>query len=284
MKISIGIPFYNVEEYLAGSINSVIKQTFQDWELILVDDGSTDNSLEIANNFAKIDKRIRVISDGLNRKLPYRLNQIIQESKYDYIARMDADDLMHPKRLELQLKFLLNNPEYDLVSTGLVSINKYNEVKGYRCIEKEIKDIGKDFIFPIIHASVLARKTWYMRNKYSLEFSRAQDYSLWCQAFKKNDLKIKILSDLLYFCREEGNVFSYKLINSYNHGYNIRKLYGLSNGASDFLKVKIKCLVIRGIFFLGLEQLIAERRNKKFLSKEQLLEQQALVNNILTSI
>jgi len=107
--ISIGISIYNAEKYLVDAINSVLEQTYENWELVLVDDGSTDNSLKIAQEFAIKDNRIRVISDGLNKKLPARLNQIINEAKYDYIARMDADDVMHPQRLEKQLQFLEKN-------------------------------------------------------------------------------------------------------------------------------------------------------------------------------
>ena len=106
--ISIGIPFYNAEKYLKFAIQSVIAQSYQNWELILVDDGSSDNSLEIAQDFALKDARIRVICDGKNRKLPYRLNQLILESKGDFIARMDADDIMHPDRLLIQLTYLKN--------------------------------------------------------------------------------------------------------------------------------------------------------------------------------
>src|SRR5690606_35195951 len=123
-----GIPFFNAELYLADSIKSVIKQSFKDWELILIDDGSTDQSLDIAKSFAEKDSRIRLISDGNNKKLPARLNQIIQESKYDYVARMDADDLIHPDRLKIQIEFLEKNPEFDLVSTGVVSINDINQI------------------------------------------------------------------------------------------------------------------------------------------------------------
>lgn len=120
MYISIGIPFFNAEKYLEDAIKSVLAQTFQNWELILVDDGSTDRSLEIARSF--VDPRIRIISDGSNRRLPYRLNQIINEAKYDIIARMDADDLMAVDRLEKQMKVLNENPEIDLVVTSLYSI------------------------------------------------------------------------------------------------------------------------------------------------------------------
>ena len=166
--ISIGIPFYNAEKYLKFAIQSVITQSYQNWELILVDDGSSDNSLEVAQEFALKDARIRVICDGRNKKLPYRLNQLVVESKGEFIARMDADDVMHPERLEKQLAFLENNKNFDLVSSGLISINNFNQVKGYRCVSELYSDFNVPKLsYPIVHPSVMARKSWYLRNQYS---------------------------------------------------------------------------------------------------------------------
>ena len=128
--ISIGIPFYNAEAYLEDAIKSVLAQTFQEWELILVDDGSSDGSLDIAKKYEQLDSRIRVISDGLNKKLPTRLNEIIKEAKFNLIARMDADDLMDIERLEKQYAFLSANPEYDLlqqVCIQLIRVTRYWE-------------------------------------------------------------------------------------------------------------------------------------------------------------
>ncbi|MCK4081104.1 glycosyltransferase family 2 protein [Acinetobacter radioresistens] len=283
MKVSIGIPFYNAEDFLADAINSVIKQTFEDWELILVNDGSTDNSLEIARFYEKKDIRIRVISDGLNKKLPYRLNQIIDESKYEYIARMDADDLMHPDRIKIQLNYLNENNDYDLVSTGLVSITADNLVKGHRNILRVIKSDGHSKDFPIIHASVLAKKSWFLRNRYSLDFPRAEDYELWCRATKNNDFKIIVLPDLLYFCREEGNIFPHKLIKSYKDGLNIRKLYGIGGNYLDILKVIYKCNMVRLLSIFKLEQSLSKRRNLKFDTQSEIVQQQETLNKILES-
>lgn len=283
MKISIGIPFYNAEDFLEAAITSVIKQSFTDWELILVNDGSTDRSLEIARFYEKKDTRIRVISDGLNKKLPYRLNQIINESKYEYIARMDADDLMHPDRLKIQLDYLKDNKDYDLISTGLISITADNIVKGYRSVPKVIKSDGHSKSFPVIHASVLAKKSWFLRNNYSLDFPRAEDYELWCRAVKQNDFKIIVLPDLLYFCREEGNIFPDKLIKSYKDGLNIRKLYGIGGTYRDTLKVIYKCSVVRLLSIFKLEQSLSSRRNLKFDTQLEITQQQETLNKILGS-
>lgn len=279
--ISVGIPFYNDENYLAYAIQSVICQSYENWELILIDDGSNDNSLQIAKKIALKDKRIKVISDGKNKKLPHRLNQLINESKGDFIARMDADDIMHTDRLLIQLTYLKNNPCLDLVSSGLVSIDAQNNICGFRSTSKIITNLSIDKGFPIIHPSVMARKEWYLRNLYDESYSRSQDYELWCRSFTNNDLKIAILPDLLLFYREFGNIDLTKLIKSYNNGYKIREKYYLNNGIDDFLKIKVKCLMVKLLSKFGLEQNLAKKRNRSFSSITEEKELQAVVNTIV---
>lgn len=284
MKISIGISVYNAEKYLAIAINSVISQSFTDWELILVNDGSTDGSLEIAKHFEKIDKRIRVISDGLNKKLPYRLNQIIDESNCDYIARMDADDIMHPDRLKTQFEFLEKNPEFDLVSTGLVSINNNNIVYGYRNVNSiytGFNEIKRSY--PIIHASILAKTSWYKRNKYNTSYSRSQDYELWCRAISKKDLKLAVLPDLLYYYREEGNLFTDKIIKAYSGGFKIYSKYTSRIEFIEYLKMLFKCSAIIILDKFNMLQRVASNRNNKNISAEVLKAHQLLVDKIVHS-
>ena len=95
--ISVLLPVFNAEKTLGAAIRSILLQEFVDWELIILDDGSSDRSLQIAGRFK--DSRIRIISDGRNIKLPSRLNHGIRLSKGKYIARMDADDISFPNRL-----------------------------------------------------------------------------------------------------------------------------------------------------------------------------------------
>lgn len=283
MKISIGIPFYNSQEYLAFAIQSVLSQSYENWELILADDGSTDASLKIANSYAKNDRRIRVISDGKNRKLPYRLNQLIKESKGEFIARMDADDLMHPDRLKKEISFLLENQDYDLVSGGIVSIDNNNNVVGIRAVDKLIT-INKDSKnYPIVHPTVMARREWYLRNLYSLNYPRAEDYELWCRTSSIDDLKIAILPDIFLFYREFGNIDSTKLINSYNDGCKIRQAFGLNKDVGDFIRIKIKCLLVRLLSVFGLEQNLAKKRNRSFSSISEKQEYQSIVNSIVNN-
>lgn len=281
--ISIGIPFYNAEEYLSDAIKSILAQSYQYWELMLVDDGSTDHSLEIAKQFALKDKRIRVISDGLNKKLPYRLNQIIDESKYDYIARMDADDLIHPDKLKIQLNFLENNKEFDLVSTGVISINNRNEIKGIRCVTKIYTDFSQvKRHYPIVHASILARKNWYKRNKYNIGLPRAEDYELWCRTISNNDLKLAVLPEPLYYYREEGLVTAEKMKNSYIDCLKIYKNFSENISYKEVFKEHLKIHLIDILDSLGLLQNIVRLRNKKEIRQDLIVYNEKILNDILS--
>ncbi|WP_201555089.1 glycosyltransferase family 2 protein [Psychrobacter sp. 72-O-c] len=279
--ISIGIPIYNAENYLEDAINSVLTQTHKYWELILIDDGSNDKSLEIAKKFERIDNRIRVISDGFNKKLPSRLNQIIDESKYQYIARMDADDIIHPERLEIQIKFLENNPNYDLVSTGVITIDNDNQVYGYRNVDQVYTDFEKvEKAYPIVHPAILAKKNWYSRNNYDVNYTRSEDYELWCRAISNKDLKIAVLPDLLYYYREKGNLSSSNIIKTYKDTFTTYCEYKQSFDLLYFSKVRLKIFIVKTVDYLGLLQNMASRRNKKDISDNVKKEHQNIINKL----
>ena len=279
--ISIGIPIYNAEDHLADTIKSVLAQSYPYWELILIDDGSTDNSFKIAQEFSYKDERIRLIYDGENKKLPYRLNQLIKESKGSFIARMDADDVMHPQRLEKQLSFLEENRNYDLVSSGLISIDSQNKVKGFRCVNQLYDDFSSPSLgYPIVHPSVMARKSWYERNLYSLEYPRAEDFELWTRAIIKKDFNMAVLPDLLLYYREEGNLSKDKITNSYKDLLKIYKYYSVNKFTVYALKIYFKILAVNLMFYTGNLQKMAQRRNRSF----DMISEQNNFQNILNSI
>jgi glycosyltransferase involved in cell wall biosynthesis len=280
--ISVGIPFYNAEKFLAYSIQSILCQSYTNWELILVDDGSTDNSLKIAQEFARKDHRIKVLCDGENKKLPNRLNQLIKESKGKFIARMDADDIMHPSRLEIQLNYLLENNAFDLVSTGLVSIDDQNRVCGFRSVDSLTTGISKPFKFNIAHPTVMARKEWYLRNLYSLDYPRAEDFELWCRAYGKKDLNIAILPDLLLFYREFGNISIDNLLKTCSDEHKIRDYYQMNNKIYNFIYYNLKYIFIYTIGILGLGQNLSKRRNRD-LSDHDAKELQELLNSVVNN-
>ncbi|WP_336138845.1 glycosyltransferase family 2 protein [Acinetobacter ursingii] len=284
--ISIGIPFYNAELYLADSIKSVIYQSYGDWELILIDDGSSDSSLSIAREFEAKDTRIRVISDGFNKKLPYRLNQIIMESKYDYIARMDADDLMHPERLSKQLDFLIKNKEVDLVASSYFTLDSKNKIVDKRLILKKNMKI-KNFILGnhfICHPTIMARKKWYLRNFYDLNYDRAEDFELWVRALSKKDFNISILPDILFFYREDGSISKEKLIKSYKKSalifYKYRFYFGNIGFLRAFLRNSLKIFLVSNFYGDWLKNKLVEKRAYNAMNQVEMKKAIDILNMI----
>ncbi|MBJ6984217.1 glycosyltransferase family A protein [Luteimonas sp. MC1750] len=218
-SVTIGIPFHNAEPFLLDAIRSVFAQTHEDWELILMDDGSTDRSLDVARSIK--DPRVRVYSDGENKRLASRLNQIHRLAKYDFVARMDADDMMSPKRIERQVSFLVDHPEVDLVSTGVCTISdsgmpvarRAPPIGGCRRLTAREALLGKT---GIVHASIVARKDWVLRNAYDEQAKLSQDYKLWVSAALKEDLSVGFIKDPLYYYREEGSVTPQKMLSGYS--------------------------------------------------------------------
>lgn len=283
--VSVGIPFYNAELFLEDAIRSVLAQTYQHWELILINDGSTDGSIDIAKKYMNLDSRIRLLDDGLNKKLPFRLNQIIDEAKYDYIVRMDADDIMHVNRLQIQLQFLEINKDVDLVSSSMYSIDINNKVVGKRIISDEvtISTLLKSNN-QIIHPSIVARKSWFLRNKYDIFSERAEDYELWLRACFNGDLKIKIISEPLLFYREFGNLTKEKLLLSYKTTEFIFNKYKFKMSNFTILKAKIgiyfKIIVVYLLFTLRGEGYLVFKRNSSLLPLDLLNAEKELLKAV----
>lgn len=208
--VTIGIPFYRDKDYLPFAIQSVINQTYQNWELILIDDGSDDGSLDIARSYKDI--RIKVVSDGLNKGLPARLNEISACAFGEYVARMDADDIMTKDRIETQVKYLVEYPEADVVGSSAMVINENNE------ITHSIDQTGITKMF--IHPSIMGKKKWFQENPYNIKLPKSQDYELWLRTLNKSCAHN--LSRPLLFYRELDALSYKKSITSHKV---LRKVY-----------------------------------------------------------
>lgn len=272
--ITIGIPFYNAEATLLDAVRSVFAQTYQNWELILVDDGSTDRSLELAKSIN--DPRVRVYSDGENRRLAARLNQIARLAKYEFLARMDADDLISPVRLEKQMTILLSKPDIDLVSTGICSLSDDYKPVGIRCVASDYSITAGELLLAgtgIVHASLLARRSWFQRNPYKENMINSEDANLWVRSYSKNDLKIAFISEPLYYYREDGNVTKEKLLLAYRMIrqtiiLDAKHRFGFFNKLKAVINNFIKTVLLRffPVFFLKAAR---ARRNVQAVSKNQ---------------
>jgi glycosyltransferase involved in cell wall biosynthesis len=280
MKVSIGIPFYNPGVYFKEAIASVLNQTFTDFELILLDDGSSDGSLEVAHSFD--DKRIKVISDGTNNGLPYRLNQLITLSQGEYIARMDADDLSSSFRIAQQVTLLEQTPDVDIIATGICSITDNNNVTGYRlpALDKKMTPSVTDAIFgrsEIAHATILARKSWYLRNRYNEKAKLMEDYQLWIDATIQNDLNVAYIKSPLYFYREESSVNYRKAVKAYFNGYKVvlNRYFSYLN-LRDKIKITllmiIKITVVSTANLFNLSDKLLDMRNKDTVQDKVLID------------
>lgn len=264
--VSICIPFYNAESTLLDAIRSVFAQTHENWELILLDDGSTDRSLELAHSIN--DPRVRVYSDGVNRRLAARLNEATKLAKYDFIMRMDADDLMSPLRLEKQLQILASSPKIDLVSTGLCSLSNDDKILGIRCVNSKHSITATKLLnggSGIVHASLLGRREWFKRNPYKESMLKSQDTNLWVRSYSKNDLKVAFINEPLYYYREDNNVTKEQLILAYAMGRHTiindaKEAFSLSIKAKALSNNLIKTFAIKMFPKITLKA-VRERRN-----------------------
>lgn len=184
MKVSVTMPAYNAERFLAEAIESVLCQTFTDFELIIVDDGSTDSTLSIAESYAQRDHRVRVvtqphggISSGRNRGLA--------EARGEWIAVMDADDIILPQRLERQLAFVEKNPDIALAGAYAYNIDGSGKIiaqfRSPLTDRAEVREtIARNRLISFHHSAVLMRKDVVQSiGGYREQFDGIEDCDLW---------------------------------------------------------------------------------------------------------
>ena len=262
--VSIAIPCYNCSRFVEDAVRSVINQTYQNWELLIIDDGSKDNSVEIIRNIK--DSRITIFSDGCNKGLPARLNESVKWAHGVYYARMDADDIMHKERISKQVTFLLDHPEVDVLGCSAYIINGSNRVLRKR--------IAKNGQCGFIHPTVIAKTSWFNNNQYNEVMMRSQDIELWLRT--KSSSCFANMSDCLFYYREEGVPQVKKYVQTQllhlNHFYTFNNPYGFS--FAQVLKNKMLCYFKIAVFsianFVGLSNLLLRARVSEPLDyKEQ---------------
>jgi glycosyltransferase involved in cell wall biosynthesis len=278
--VTIGLPVYNPGPFLSYAIRSVFAQTYPSWELVVVDDGSTDGSLERLRRIE--DPRVRILTDGKRRGLPYRLNQILEEASGDFIARMDADDLMDPRRLERQVAHLLENPGLDAVTTGAYLIDQRNQPLAlWPARQPSLQDVLSWGGY--LHASLLARRDWYQKNPYSLEYPRAEDREFFVRTW--NSATIGVLAEPLYFYRWFGVVKPQNLLLGYASERKILwrygpQLVGWRRTTALIGKSYIKTLTTYVAHRFGFVQLLERRPRFSPLDLEDLTKAQSAIRAV----
>ncbi|WP_339136388.1 MAG: glycosyltransferase [Candidatus Electrothrix sp. GW3-4] len=184
VDVTLLLPVYNGERYLRETLQSLLSQTYTDFELLIVDDGSTDSSADIIRRFA--DPRIRLLKNPERLKLSGALNRGMKEAKGRYIARMDADDIALPRRLQQQFAYMEAHPEVGMCGTAIEIFGKDHPRRDvYPATSDAIRAYGL-FDCPFCHPSVMMRKGMFFQYDlwYDGEYYPTEDYELWARAIE----------------------------------------------------------------------------------------------------
>lgn len=277
-RLTVAIPFFDEEQLLASAIRSILRQTFTDFELLLVDDGSRDRSLEIARSFG--DPRIRVVSDGRRRHLPARLNEIANAARGQLVARMDADDVSHPDRLRRQVAVMTADGACDVVGTwvGIVVGHRPFTV-GEANVPATPASALERGIIP--HASMMARREWFLANPYDERLTRTDDRELWFRT--ASTTRFRVVDEPLYVVRHSPG--DPRFVPNYIEGMRqyrslLRRDGPATLGVARSLRLRLtshaKVLAVRGVSALGSEEWLVARRGRPATPGERALIEQAL--------
>lgn len=201
-KISVIMSAFNTEKFITSAMQSILNQSYDNFEFIIVDDASQDSTLEKIKTFQKEDKRIKIIQNNENIGLTKSLNNALKIAKGKYIARQDADDYSTPARLEKQLNFLESNKEITLVGTSATIIDDDGNELCKRHLLTDPKEIKTKMQKQncVFHGSIMFRKkNIQIIGNYRELFKYGQDYDLYLRLCEQK--KIANMNELLYFWR-----------------------------------------------------------------------------------
>ena len=206
-RISVIIGIYNCASTLEEALDSLYAQTYQDFKIILCDDGSTDNTYQVAKTYAERHDNILLITNEKNMGLNYTLNHCLEYADTEYVARMDGDDISLPERFEKEIIFLDEHPEFAIVSTPMIYFDENGEFsRGKAKIKEPSKGIF-NYGSPFSHAPCMVRNEAYQAvGGYTIDkrLIRMEDYNLWMKMYVKGYRGYN-LNEGLYAMRDDRN-------------------------------------------------------------------------------
>lgn len=198
--VSVIIPCYNAEKYVESAVRSIMSQTYKNLEIIVTDDCSTDGTFAILEKLADEDNRIKLFKNETNLKIVKTLNNMVLLANGKYIARMDADDISLPKRIEKQVEFLEGDPDIAFCGTNAVIIDENGRKIGKTSLPLSSEDnkFFLQFYSTFFHPTVMIRSEIYKHNLYDEDFLYAEDYELWTRLIFSENLKGVNLPERLF--------------------------------------------------------------------------------------
>lgn len=224
--ISVLMPVFNVERFVSEAIESVLEQTFVDFELVIIDDASSDNTVDIVKKYQKKDKRIVLVENKVNVGISKALNKGLQISCGKYIARADGDDIMHPERLYRQYLYLESNPEFALVGCWIKNINENGVLLGecqYPCSHDDITKLVK-WTSPVLHVWLCRSSIYDLFGGYR-DTNPAEDYDFLLRCISQGFKVANIPFFGAYIRLRQGNTLSVLSLNQRKIFNYLYKLY-----------------------------------------------------------
>lgn len=219
--VTVLMPVYNAEEFVGSAIRSITDQTYRNFELLIIDDGSTDGSAAVIQGID--DQRIVYVKNDTNLKLITTLNKGLNLAKGKYIARLDADDLAMETRLQEQVNFMEQNPQVGLSGTWYEAFGSVNSIGRNPTTDAEIRYMSF-YQCPIIHPSTIFRTSVIKDNhlSYNLDFPHAEDYELWGRFSEVSELA-NIPKVLFRYRLHNNNISKRENQTQKSNSYRIRK-------------------------------------------------------------
>lgn len=276
-KVTVLMPVYNGEKYLHKAINSILSQTFQDFEFLIVNDGSTDNSLEIIISYQ--DDRIRVINNVNNLGISQSLNKGLNLAQGEYIARMDCDDISLPNRLCTQVDFLNCNPEIIVVGSYMELIDS----EGYKTEQQYLYPLtNENIIYSMLYSNPLGHPSVMFRRKEVIKIGgyrlkkewnnlSTEDYDLWLRLAIHNYALANIPECLIYYRDHPDSLTRLAFAHSnFSEGFNNcfymsgSHIFGCSVSELTLLRERRYFLSIS--LFLKIAKHLSKNQNKKTIT------------------
>lgn len=212
---------YNCEQYLRESIDSILSQTYDNWEFVICNDASTDGTQAVLDEYkAKYPNKFILISNETNKRLAFSLNRCLQYATGDYIARMDGDDIAAPDRFEKEIAYLKAHPDCDLVGTAMQQFDENGPLQKVSKPEYVDKFSMQQFV-PFNHATIMTYPRVYEKlGGYTVckRTTRTEDYDLWFRFFAAG-FQGRNLQDALYHVREDMNAIKRRTFMSRWYGF-----------------------------------------------------------------
>ncbi|MFM7054143.1 MAG: glycosyltransferase family 2 protein [Bacteroidota bacterium] len=274
--VSVLMPCYNAEAFLVEAIESILNQTYRNLEVVLLDDGSKDQTKNIISDYAKRDSRVKPVFNDSNLGLIRTLNKGLDLSSGDYIARMDADDVSLPHRIEVLVGVLEADKSLDLASAGCYSLSesghKMARVYPKACTAKGLKFVCF-FSTPVLHPCVLFRKSLMIEDRFDEEYLHSEDYEIFSRLLLKGKRFVTIEVPL-YMLRKNFQSVSHKFesiqISTHNR-ISFRNIHDYFSRQYDYFVQRV--MINRINFSVPPDLLLKSISNLRYLRDEFVLRE-----------